>query len=142
MKRFLTSFIGNVISWGLLALLAYSAWAGNEAVSKILAVAYWVIIILAIFIAFIATLAARLISREISLKKKMAAIENLRVIFKRQGVVRKTVNWLSLIAIVMLLAYTGWVFTAVIYAFSSLLSRFIISAGRDEYEKAISGLQA
>ena len=75
-------------------------------------------------------------------QKKTAAIESLRVVFKHSGVLSKIVGWFRLIAIVMLLAYSGWVFTAVSYALCALFSRFIISVGRDEYEKVTSGLQA
>ncbi|HCA9890605.1 TPA: hypothetical protein MYK79_002571 [Klebsiella pneumoniae] len=141
MKSFFSGFISNVISWSLLALLAYATWTGSDALSRISAVAYWMIIILVVFISTIVTLAAFLTSREGNPEKKMAAIQNLRVIFKRSGVLSKIVGWLRLIAIVMLLAYAGWVFTAVAYALCALFSRFIIAVGRDEYEKVTSGLQ-
>lgn len=141
MKSFLTGFISNAISWSLLSLLAYAAWTGSDALSRISAVAYWVIIILMVFISIIVTFAAFLISRENNHEKKMAAIQNLRVIFKRSGVLSKIVGWLRLIAIVMLLAYAGWVFTAVSYVLCALFSRFIISVGRDEYEKQTIALQ-
>ncbi|KPU04673.1 MULTISPECIES: hypothetical protein [Enterobacteriaceae] len=142
MKSFLTDFISNAISWSLLSILAYAAWTGSDALSRISAVAYWMIIILMVFISIIVTFAAFLISRENNHEKKMAAIQNLRVIFKRSGVLSKIVGWLRLIAIVMLLAYAGWVFTAVSYALCTLFSRFIISVGRDEYEKQPIALQA
>jgi len=142
MKSFLNGFISNAISWSLLALLVYAAWAGSEALSRISAVAYWMIIILMVFMSVIVTFAAFLIKREDSPKKKTAAIENLRVVFKRSGVLSKIVGWLRLIAIVTLLAYAGWVFTAVSYAICILFSRFIISVGRDEYEKQSIALQA
>ncbi|CAM6427997.1 hypothetical protein MOV73_003794 [Raoultella ornithinolytica] len=142
MKSFLNGFISNAISWSLLALLVYAAWTGSEALSRISAVAYWMIIILMVFMSVIVTFAVFLIKREDSPQKKNAAIESLRVVFKRSGVLSKIVGWFRLIAIVMLLAYSGWVFTAVSYALCALFSRFIISVGRDEYEKVTSGLQA
>ncbi|HFD7189320.1 TPA: hypothetical protein ACF5TK_000845 [Klebsiella pneumoniae] len=142
MKSFLTGFIGNAMSWSLFALLAYATLTGSDALSRISAVVYWMIIILMVFFSIIVTFAAFLISRENNHEKKMAAIQNLRVIFKRSGALIKIVGWLRLIAVVMLLAYAGWVFTAVSYALCALFSRFIISVGRDEYEKTTSGLQA
>ena len=89
MKSFLNGFISNAISWSLLALLVYAAWTGSEALSRISAVAYWMIIILMVFMSVIVTFAVFLIKREDSPQKKNAAIESLRVVFKRSGVLRK-----------------------------------------------------
>lgn len=142
MKKFLIKAFGETISWGLIALLAYSAWVGSSSLSGIAAASYWVVIILAIFIAALAYIGVLALGEEKDPEKRKKGLDLLKDTYKRVGFFRKCINWLCLAVIVGLLAYTGWVFTAVSYALIALLFRLVIALGRDKYEELTQPMQA
>lgn len=142
MKKFLFKAVGELVSWGGIALLAYSAWVGSNSLAGIAAASYWVVIVLAIFIAVLAYIGVLALSEEKDLEKRKKGLDLLKDTYKRVGFFRKCINWLCLVLIVCLLAYTGWVFTAVSYALIALLFRFVIAIGRDKYEELTQPMQA
>lgn len=141
MKKFLIKAFGETISWGLIALLAYSAWVGSNSLAGIAAASYWVVIILAIFIAALAYIGVVALSEEKDPEKRKKGLDLLNGTYKRVGFLRKCINWLCVAVIVGLLAYTGWVFTAVSYALIALLFRLVIAIGREKYEELTQPMQ-
>ena len=64
-------------------------------------------------------------------KQKQKLIELVREATKRRSKVMRGVQWICLVSITMLLAYSGWVFTAVIYVLVGLIVKFFLSIARD-----------
>ena len=67
-------------------------------------------------------------------EKREKLIGSLEATFKKQGFLRKSLNWINLTIVVCLLAYSGWVFTAVTYVLISLLCKLVISMGREKFD--------
>ncbi|HDC4567344.1 hypothetical protein [Enterobacter cloacae] len=138
MKKFLTKLFAEIVSVGLVALLSYSVWEGIASLTAIAAAAYWIIIALSIFVGLVACIGIWAIEKELEVNsdpvKREKLIASLEATFKKQGFLRKSVSWLNLIIVVCLLAYSGWVFTAVTYVLIALLCKFVISMGREKFE--------
>lgn len=138
MKKFLTKLMAEIVSVGLVVLLAYSVWEGVTSLTAIAATAYWIIIALAIFVCLISCIGIWAIEKELEVNadpaKREKLIGSLDATFKKQGLLRKSVSWINLIIVVCLLAYSGWVFTAVTYVLIVLLCKLVISMGREKFE--------
>lgn len=145
MKKFLTKLMAEIVSVGLLALLAYSVWEGVASLTAIAAAAYWIIIALAIFVGLISCVGIWAIEKELEVNgdpvKREKLLGSLEATFKKQGLLRKSVSWINLIIVVCLLAYSGWVFTAVTYVLIALLYKFAISMGRETFENLKQQIQ-
>ncbi|EOE8052020.1 hypothetical protein [Klebsiella pneumoniae] len=63
------------------------------------------------------------------------ALEAVKRITRRKNVIARWWGWVCMVLTIVLLAYSGWVFTAVCYALSSLFVRFCVSLARDKVEK-------
>lgn len=145
MKKFITKLMAEIVSVGLVALLAYSVWKGVTSLTAIAATAYWIIIALSMFVGVIACIGIWAIEKELEVNgdpvKREKLIGSLEATFKKQGFLKKSVNWLNLIIVVCLLAYSGWVFTAVTYVLIALLCKLIISTGREKFESLKQQIQ-
>lgn len=139
MKSFLTKALTNIGSYALLSLLAYSAIFDNQQLIGISVAAYWVVISLGLFMgALIMVLSvAKDHTRDEAAKQKL--IELVREATKRRSKVMRGVQWACLISITMLLAYSGWVFTAVIYVLVGLIVKFFLSIARDNVAEQKEG---
>ncbi|QNM20400.1 hypothetical protein CXM81_10230 [Citrobacter freundii] len=138
MKKFITKLMAEIFSVGLVVLLAYSVWEGVTSLTAIAAAAYWIIIALAIFVGLISCIGIWAIEKELEVnadpEKREKLIGSLEATFKKQGFLRKSLNWINLTIVVCLLAYSGWVFTAVTYVLISLLCKLVISMGREKFD--------
>ncbi|HID9374755.1 TPA: hypothetical protein ACXIYC_002523 [Enterobacter cloacae] len=145
MKKFLTKLMAEIVSVGLVALLAYSVWEGVASLTAIAAAAYWIIIALAIFVGLISCVGIWAIEKELEVNgdpvKREKLLDSLEATFKKQGLLRKSVSWINLIIVVCLLAYSGWVFTAVTYVLIALLYKLAISMGRETFENLKQQIQ-
>ncbi|WP_413498933.1 DNZ54_00345 family protein [Buttiauxella gaviniae] len=129
MKEFMT----HIVTLVLLAALLLSAITERDSVTAIVVVAYWVVMMLAIFICIIVMAAIGLSGIEADPEKKNKLAKFLGdAASKTGGVVKKTYNWICLVLIVGGLAYTGWVFTAVCYSIVALMVRLCFSMARDK----------
>lgn len=131
MKKFLTKFIGNAVHYGLLFVLAYSSFTTLQSLTGVTAAAYWVIMALALFIGpliYIVSYAAKSAKDADSRSKALKLVADAA---KKKNAFRRTQGWIELIIVSCLLAYAGWVFTAVCYVLSSLWLRLFISMARE-----------
>lgn len=131
MKKFFTSLITSASDYALLIILLYSSMTGVQSLIGLTVAAYWVIMVLAFFVGpliYILSYAAKSAKDEESRRK---ALEIVGGIAKKKNLFLRSVGWLKLIIICCLLAYGGWVFTAVSYALMSLYLRLLISLSRD-----------
>lgn len=142
MKKMLTKFISETVSIGLIALLGYSIWKDLPSMTAIAASAYWIVIALAIFVGAISCIGLVALGEEMDPEKRKSLTDNLTDMFKKPSAFRKCINWIALFLIVGMLAYTGWVFTAVCYMLVSLLFKFIASLGREKLEGFKDKIQA
>nr|WP_318380000.1 hypothetical protein [uncultured Enterobacter sp.]DAI87025.1 MAG TPA: hypothetical protein [Caudoviricetes sp.] len=126
------SFITHFVTLTLLVALLYSVVMGQENITATVVSAYWVVILLAIFICTITMVAVGLVSAETDPVKKEKLMKYLEVASKKPGIMKRVYNWICLVLIVGGLAYGGWVFTAVCYAIVALMVRLFFSIARDK----------
>jgi hypothetical protein len=131
MKKLFTKAIAHVISNGLLCLLAYASYSGSKSLVSISVAAYWVIMFLGLFIGCLMLVlsVAKDYAKDAETKDK--AIGLVGEVTKRKSKLSRTLGWIYLCLIVALLAYSGWVFTAVFYVLVSLIVKLLISFARD-----------
>jgi Na+/melibiose symporter-like transporter len=128
MKKFLC----HIVSLALLAALLFSVLTGNDGIMSVVASAYWVLLLLVLLVSAIIMAIVCLAEIERDPAKKAKSIKSLEDISKRNGAIRRAYNWLCLVLVVSLLAYGGWVFTAVCYAVIALIFKLCTSIARDK----------
>ncbi|KZQ64964.1 hypothetical protein [Klebsiella aerogenes] len=135
MKKFLTDTFSQVIYYGLLVALVFATFTGQNNILSVAAAAFWVVIALGAVIGPL-TLFLAYGAGQVSDKKAASdALETVKKITKRKNFVARWWGWVCMVLTIVLLAYSGWVFTAVCYALSSLFVRFCVSLARDKVEK-------
>lgn len=126
------TFLSHIVSLALLAALLYSVLTGSDSIMSVVASAYWVLLLLAVFVSVLIMAMLGLAGIERDPIKKAKIIKSLEEISKKKGAIKRSFGWLCLAFIVSLLAYGGWVFTAVCYAIISLIFRLCTSIARDK----------
>ncbi|RTX93455.1 hypothetical protein EKS39_20830 [Enterobacter roggenkampii] len=136
MKKFMTKIVSNVINYTLLSLLLFAVFTGAKSLVGVLAAVYWVMISLCFVIGpffYILSYAAKSAKDEDSRRK---ALELIGDVAKKKNVLLRVLGWLELIIISCLMAYAGWVFTAVCYVLSSLYLHLFVSLARENIAAA------
>lgn len=139
MKKFFTKLVANASDYALLMILLYSVMQGIQSLMGLTVAAYWVIMALAFFLGtlvYFISFAAKSVKDEESRRKALEFVENA---VKKKNPVIRFVGWLKLSAICCLLAYGGWIFTAVCYALMALYLRLLISLARDNVAEVQAG---
>ncbi|MFB4699488.1 hypothetical protein ACE3KD_08635 [Enterobacter hormaechei subsp. steigerwaltii] len=135
MKKFLSSVFATVIVHTILLLLVLSALTDNDSLSSIAVSVNWVLVVLGWF----ATLAVVILSFVLTDKTwkgdKDSILKILLELTKKKGIIRKAYGWLMFTAVLCLMAYTGWVVSAVIYGITSLMFTLGASIARDKIEE-------
>lgn len=131
MKKFFTKIIANVISFSLLSLLAYASYTGSSSLTNLTVAAYWVIMALGLFIGILLLVLSYAKDHAKSEDEKNKVIELIVAATKKKSIIFRFIDWFCLAAIVALLAYSGWVFTAVFYVMVALIVKLLISIARD-----------
>ena len=131
MKKFFTKAIVHVISNGLLCLLAYASYTGSKSLVSISVAAYWVIMFLGLFIGCLVLVLSYAKDHAKDDETKGKVVDLVGEVTKRKSKFSRGIHWLYLALIVALLAYSGWVFTAVFYVLVSLIVKLFISIARD-----------
>lgn len=126
------SFITNIVTLALMVVLLYSVVVGQESITAIVVSAYWVVMLLAVFVCAITMATIGLISVETDPVKKSKLTKYLEGASGKPGFIKRLYNWICLVLIVGGLAYGGWVFTAVCYAIVAIMVRLCLSMARDK----------
>lgn len=131
MKKFMIKVITSVVSYGLLALLAYGALSDTASLVGVGVAAYWVIIVLGLLVGTLILVVSYAIPGEKDEQKKQKLLTIVQDSVKKRNPILRGIGWIFFIAITLLLAYSGWVFTAVSYALSALIVKLMLSIARD-----------
>lgn len=142
MKRFLIDTLNKILCYALLAALAFGSVTEQSNILNVAAAAFWVVVFLGVVVGIITIFLAHGAEHITDEKSRQSVLESLRKIVRRKNVVARWRGWCRMVATIALLAYGGWVFTAVCYALSSLFVRFCISLARDKVEKQTVGVLA
>lgn len=130
MKKFMIKVITSVISYGLLALLIYGSLTDTASLVGVAAAAYWVIVVLGLCVGMLILIVSYVIPGEKDEQKKQKLLAIIQDSVKKRNPILCGISWIFFITIIALLAYSGWVFTAVSYALSALIVKFMFSIAR------------
>lgn len=128
----MSRLIAYATSFTLLALLIVGIFYPMKGLVTLSVTAVWILSLIAIPMAFIIICVSSVFdtTKDGETKAKFATF--LKACAKRRGVVGKVVGWVDFTAMVVLLGYGGFIFTAVVYVLSTLLMRFASMMARDE----------
>lgn len=135
MKKFMFIVITEAINYGLMASLIVAALTDNDSILNITATAFWIIIFLGCFFGaanVVVSYGIKYSTNEKELADGLVALERFS---KQRNVFRRAWGWLCLAVVTGLLAYGGWVFTAVCYVLASSFVRLCASLVRENIRK-------
>lgn len=135
MKKFLSSAFATVIVHTILLLLVLSALTDNDSLSSIAVSVNWVLVILGWFVTVVVLILSFVLTDKTWKGDKDGILKILLELTKKKGIIRKTYGWLMFTAVLCLMAYTGWVVSAVIYGITSLMFTLGASIARDKIEE-------
>lgn len=135
MKKFIFGIITEVINYGLIASLILAVITDNHSILNITAATFWIIILLGCFFGPAHVVVAYGIEYTKDEKARADGIAALTRFTKRKNIVRRAWGWLCLAVVTALLAYGGWVFTAVCYVLASLFVQLCASLSRSKLSK-------
>ncbi|EML4892968.1 hypothetical protein RJR06_005323 [Klebsiella oxytoca] len=135
MKKLLIDTLNKILYYALLAALAFGSATGQSNVLNVAAAAFWVVVFLGVAVGVLTIFLAHGAEHVTDEKTRQSVLESLRKIVRRKNVIARYWGGGCMVATIALLAYGGWVFTAVCYALSSLFVRFCIFLARDKVEK-------
>lgn len=123
----LTTSIGYIVSYLLLAILIYSVANGMNSIIGVAVCIYWIFIFLGVGVGFVILIFSCAIKDGFAAEHTQKSLELFRKLTKKRNILMRAIGWLELFATVIFLAYSGWIFTGVCYVFSSLILRVLIS---------------
>lgn len=135
MKKIIISIFSETLFYALIATLAFALYVGSHSLLNIAAMAYWVVILLGVFMSCVYGFMAFALKYSSNADDREKTVEALTRYSKKKNAFFRYLSWFHLALIVCLLAYGGWVFTAVCYAIASFFARICIVLVRDELEK-------
>ncbi len=117
-----------IISFSLLAIMAYGALYNNQGTVRAIVAIEWICFVLSL-------LTSVLIFIAISLEDSIKVFRDFLIsITKKRSIASWVISWLDLIVMTSLLAYSGWMITAVACAVSTLVVWLLTSVGRAAVE--------
>ncbi|MEI9745856.1 hypothetical protein [Enterobacter ludwigii] len=138
MKNFITGALISCIYYIVMASMIFGIYTGQSQFVGIAAAAFWILILLGIFTSCVIGAAASALDSLVDETSLRATIQSMQRFSRKRNIIFRLWGWMCLIAAVALLAYSGWIFTAVCYVLASLFVRLIASVVRnklDEIEK-------
>ncbi|NTZ48385.1 hypothetical protein FCM30_21860 [Lelliottia aquatilis] len=134
MKKLITGALMSAIFYIVMASMIFGIYTGHSQFVGIAAAAFWILILLGIFISCFIGVAASLLESLVGESLK-TTIESLQRFSRKRHIVIRVWGWGCLIAAVVLLAYSGWIFTAVYYVLASLFVHLVASVVRGKLKK-------
>lgn len=135
MKKIIISIFSETLFYALIATLAFASYVGSHSLLNIAAMAYWFVILLGVLGGCLYGFMAFALKYSSNADDRQKTIEALTRFSKKKNTFFRYLSWFHLALIVCLLAYSGWVFTAVCYALASFFTRMCIVLIREELEK-------
>ncbi len=132
MKKFIATAISSVVYYGILAAMIFAVITGTPHLLNVAAAAFWVVILRGGFTGVIYLVIAYGLESSKDEKAQQEGIEFLKKLTRRKNLVSRWWGWVCLAASAAILAYGGWVFTAVCYVLTSLFVRLCASLARDK----------
>lgn len=131
MKKACTAFLAAVVSYSLLGILAYGIYTGSSSLVGVTVAAYWMIIFLSIGVGLLVLVLSYAVKADAAGEFTPKAIELIGSAAKKRNPVLRAISWVELIVIVILLAFSSWIFTAICYALTVITVKIFFLIARD-----------
>lgn len=144
MTKLITSLIGFAITYLLLAAMVYGNYFSESGVLSVAVFIYWVLIIIAPVAMVLSLVGVFTIPKKPKAERYQAIVDALKA-YKPYGAFKITYSVIVTLIITGLIAYSGYIFTAVVYAISVCFSTFLRAMIRDQllaYERQLLGFNA
>lgn len=102
---------------------------------SIVVAAYWAIIALACFISPLFLVAVFMAEKESDPMERAKLLIPLKDYYKRKGAIKRFIGLVTMAATFLMLSYSGWVFTSLLYILASGFVTLLNSVGRDKFEE-------
>ncbi|MFW5391959.1 hypothetical protein V1951_11745 [Yersinia sp. 2544 StPb PI] len=114
----------NLIDTVFLLLLGYGLWQPESALLNIAQAYSWLLILLSLILMAIA-IGIIVAIYAVTGEKKQMLVDYLGKIFKPSDKSKfsKVIGWIRFVAVILCMAYIGWIVTSIFFAASSLLFR-------------------
>ncbi|MGK0736976.1 hypothetical protein ACSFCT_09325 [Yokenella regensburgei] len=131
MKKAFSAFLVNIGSYVLLGILGYGVFTGSSSLVGVTAAAWWVLMFFLIGTSLLLLLFSYSVKEGAAGEHSQKAIEFIGKAAKRCNPVLRAIYWGEHILIVVLLAYTGWVFTGICYALVVMTCKLFFSIAHE-----------
>lgn len=135
MKKLMTTAFAFVLIWGLFGLLVYATLQDDQSLMSIVVAAYWAIIAFACFLSPLFLVAVFMAGKESDPMERAKLLIPLKDYYKRKGVIRKLIGLVTMAATFIMLSYSGWIFTSLLYILACGFVSLLNSVGRDKFEE-------
>lgn len=142
MKKFSTNVISQVIYYSLLGAMIFGTLTGQADIISISVAALWVVIVLGCIFGALTAFVAYGSEKVRDEKARAETLDSVREIVKRKKKLTRYWGWFCMAMVIAMLAYSGWVFTAVCYVLSSLFVTLCIYLAREKVEELTIGVMA
>jgi hypothetical protein len=134
MKKFLSSVFATVVVHSILLLLVLSVATENESLASIAISVNWVLVLLA----WLLTIAVLIMSFALVDRSwggdKESIFKILSELTKKKGIIRRIYGWITFASALCLMAYAGWVVSAVVYGLTAFIFSVSASIARDKID--------
>lgn len=134
MKKLITGALMSSIYYMVMASMIFGIYTGHSQFVGVSVAAFWLLIVLSIYVGFASALTVSSLDLLVGEPLK-TTIESLKKSVKKSHIIFRIWGEIRFLTAVVLLAYSGWVFTAVCYVLASLFVRIIASVVRDKLKK-------
>ncbi|MER1585612.1 hypothetical protein KC883_12150 [Enterobacter hormaechei] len=125
----------SILVWGLLGFLVYATLQDDHSLMSIVVSAYWAIIVLGCLISPLFLIAVFMAAKETDPIERAKLLIPLKDYYKRKGAIKRFIGLVTMAAIFVMLSYSGWVFTSLMYLLACGFVTLLNSVGRDKYEE-------
>lgn len=125
------TFLITLLSFATLLLMAFGVYTGSDGAVSFVVAYIWVLCLLGIPTAALIVLMAASMTATSDKAKKQKLWCQLTKVCKKPTLIGRCWRWATFLAMCAMLAYSGWIFTTVVYVISVITMAFAAGIGRD-----------
>lgn len=134
MKEFFTKLAMSALFYLVMGSMVFGIYTDQHQFVDVAAAAFWILILLGATVGWMILLCFLSLDSLTDEASRAKVIESAGRYSKKSNVIFRLWGWIRFIAAVAMLAYSGWIFTAVCYALTYLFVRLGTSLMRDKLE--------
>uniref|UniRef100_UPI0035C787E2 DNZ54_00345 family protein n=1 Tax=Serratia quinivorans TaxID=137545 RepID=UPI0035C787E2 len=125
------TFLITLLSFAILLLMAFGIHTGSDGAVSFVVAYIWVLCLLGIPTAALIVLMAASMTATSDKAKKLKLAGQLAKACKKATFIGRIWRWITFLVMCAMLAYSGWIFTTVVYVISVITMAIATGIGRD-----------